>query len=276
MGSLVLGEAIAADEEQRASEAVNEWGVDIVHTNLTIAQSVDRFVTLLDSANADVAAEAAHLLAYIPSASSVALPALGSTYESAEGAARASAALAIAVLSTSVATDVEVVSTSDADPVALFGSLCARVLLGSDGETERLLDQMLDDPPPVASWMEGNSQVLGSSALSVRKNWLNLERLDRLAKMLQEVPWTQASIVAAVLLDQVFRSAPLPDSSSDLSIVQRAVLEALVGCNQWSVNAGGMTSVIANWASQLRAFGVPSSAGALSAYLDGDALSNLR
>ena len=119
-----------------------------------MARSSEEITFLLVDTDAEVRSEAAHLLAYLPSAGTTSIASLRERLSASTGGTdEASFLLALGVLGRQLGIDPQIdthQTTSDASKIA---SMCARSLTGDRAMVEPLVDLLSGDLPRLGNWL---------------------------------------------------------------------------------------------------------------------------
>lgn len=263
----------AADADQRAlDDSPNRFGHDSAHTHHAVCRAWPQLIVMLDDEDSRVRAETAHLFAYLPNCASASIDELVRRLSTWEEDALASALLALGVLGRQQPGLVDLASIATAENTieAHVATWCARSLLGDISAVDRLIDALGADLPAIGTWLEGSTLTLITAAIGVHEHWLTPARVDPILQQLRRAPVMQAPWVASLLVSGIVPANGLPELATDLSEVQRLVLDGLHSTEAWAVNG----AMFVNWSSTLDAFLVPSGRESLSDYLNGRPLSD--
>ncbi len=259
------------EEQERADTQPNPYGIDVVNTHLSVARSSEEVTSLLDDTDAEVRSEAAHLLAYLPSAGTASITSLEERLGAcAGGTDEASFLLALGVLGRQLGIDAQIDSHRTTNQTSKIASMCARSLIGDREMIEPLVDLLSGDLPRLGNWLDGSTVTVVCSSISVHDEWLTPRLIDPLGRQLRTIPPFQKPWVAGLLLKASFATQwPPPESSGQLSELQRDALCLLVDGEGWTIY-GARNS---NWSMQIAEFLLPPSKAELQRYLDGEDLS---
>ena len=258
-------------EQERANTQPNPYGIDVVNTHLSVARSSEEVTSLLNDTDAEVRTEAAHLLAYLPSAGSTSIPALQERLSASTGRMEeASFLLALGVLGRQLGIDPQIDTHQTTSNASKIASMCARSLTGDRAMVEPLVNLLSDDLPRLGNWLDGSTVTIVCSSISVHDDWLTAELIDPLGRQLRTMPPFQKPWVAGLALKALFETQwPPPESSGQLSQLQRDGLGLLVDSEGWTING----AVNSNWSLQIAEFLLPLTKAELQRYLDGEDLS---
>ena len=259
------------EEQVRANTQPNPYGIDVVNTHLSVARASEQITSLLDDIDAEVRSEAAHLLAYLPSAGTTSIASLQERLSpSMNETVEASFLLALGVLGRQLGIDPEITGHLTTSQASRIAAICARSLTGDREMIEPLVDLLSSDLPRLGNWLDGSTVTVVCSSISVHDEWLTPRLIDPLGRQLRTMPPFQKPWVAGLLLKELFANDwPPPESSEHLSELQRDALGLLVASDGWTIN-GAKNS---NWSMQIAEFLLPSSKADLQRYVDGEDLS---
>ena len=261
----------AAEEHQRAIDnSPNQYGVDAAHTHHAVSRAWSHFVPLLDDTNSQVRSETAHLLAYLPEHAAGSVQELRSRLPLLSPETSPSVLLALGVLGHQHPGQVDLteIPLPDETLEARLASLCARCLLGEQLAIDALIESLGDELPPIGTWLDGSTLTLVTASIAIYDHWLTPTRLEAVGARLRSAPIFQAPWVASLLLDQVVPSSAMPDSSQQLSQLQRRTLELLLAAQAWDFKG----AINVNWSNCLDRYLVPSDRDTLAQYLAGTSL----